>query len=218
FFVLGFVFQKSAEEKINWLANAYDVSDAGDLAFVKYNMGKPEMYIKSENDVQFVIALTDEIEVLDLKYTPDGKGIVLSTTNWENEDLYSEVSIVHLDTLERERLFDVEALITEMKFDPKDEQKLYYLMARTYERYSPIAQEYTHGFDIFHVDLTTKEHFAHSDLHKYSITSLQVSNEEEALYVQMDDDFSAETADDIFETKQRIFELQLDRTDGFSVV
>lgn len=216
--VFGFVFEKSEVEKINWLADAFDVSHTGDLAFIKYNMGIAEMYIKSEDEVQFIVSLSEEKEVVDLKYTPDGKAIVLSTASWESDDLDSEVSLFHLDTFEWEELFDVEALITELQFDPKDANKLYYLMARTFESYSPIAREYPHGFDIFHVDLATKEHFTHSDLQKYSMASLQVSKEKEALYVQMDDDFFAETADEIFESKQRVFELQFGSTDGFTVI
>lgn len=215
--VLGFMFAKSDEERINWLAEAYDVSHTGDLAFVKYNMGKPEIYIKSENQVQFIVSLSDDTVVLDLTFTPDSNGVVLSTMNRNSDELLTEVSIFHLDTFEMDSLFEVEALITEIQFNPKDDQKLYYLMARTYESYSPIAREHPHDFDVFHVDLLTMEHFTHSNLRKYSMRSLQVSAEDEAIYVQMDDDFLVETEDELFESVERIFELPLDSEEGFTI-
>lgn len=215
--VLGFMFKKTEEEKINWLAEAYDVSHEGDLIFVKYNKGTPEIYRKQQGRVEFIFSLANDTEVLDIAYTPDGKEIVYATTRRDSDDLSTDVTRLNIETMEMEELFKVEALITELQFDPKDAQKLYYLMARTFENYSPIVREYPHNFDLFHVDLRTMEHIAHSDFKKYSMRSLQVSAEKEAVYVQMDDDFLVETADELFESKQRIFELILDSKEGFTV-
>lgn len=215
--VIGLVFKKTDEEKVNWLAEAYDVSYEGDVIFVKYNKGTPEIYRNRKGQVEFIVSLADETEVLDIAYAPKGKEIAFSTTKRDSSELSTDVTRFNIENMELELLFKVEGLITEIKYDPKDAQKLYYLMARTFENYSPIVREYPHNFDLFHVDLRTMEHVAHSDFKKYSMRSLQVSAEDEAVYVQMDDDFLVETADELFESKQRIFELVLDSKEGFTV-
>src|SRR5699024_3154524 len=122
------------------------------------------------------------------------------------------------DTFEMELLFQLDGLVTEIQFDPKDEQKLYYLLAATNESYSPIAKAHPHDFDIYHVDLSTKKHFMHTNLKQYSMRSLQVSAEKEAIYVQMDDESQDEFDEGYGESKQRIFELPLEPTEEMIVL
>src|SRR5699024_6487948 len=105
--VLGFVYEKTDEEKINWLAEAYDVSHEGDVIFVKYKMGKPEIYRNRNGQVDFIVSLADETEVLDVVYAPNGKEIVYSTTKRDSEQLSTDVTRLNLETLEMEQLFNV---------------------------------------------------------------------------------------------------------------
>lgn len=211
--VLGIIFSKTEEEKINWLAEAYDVSETGDLVFVKYNEGVAEIYRNTDSHVEFIVSLQVEKELLDITFAPSGNELVFSTTDWEYERLVSDVQSLNLDTFEMETLFQLDGLVTEIQFDPKDSQKLYYLMAATNESYSPIAKAHPHDFDIYHVDLNTKKHFIHTNLKQYSMSSLQVSAEKEAIYVQMDDMSQVDTGEDYTEIKQRIFELPLESTE-----
>lgn len=208
--VLGFVFTASDKNKINWLSAAYDISRKGDVVFVKYNAGKPEVYQNSNNDIQLLMSVTDEEEIVDIAFTPDDQALVFVSSSWKSDELYSVVSKLELATLEVETLFEMDALVTELAFDPNNEGRLYYLKAETFENYSPIAQEHPHGFDIFTYELELDKHSRQTEFNKYSMTSLQVSSNEEAVYVQMDDDFNAETADEIFETKQRAFKISLE--------
>ncbi|HZW68742.1 MAG TPA: hypothetical protein VFF20_09075 [Pseudogracilibacillus sp.] len=216
--VLGMVFSKTEEEKVNWLAEAYDVSEAGDLVFVKYNKGVAEIYQNTDGKVEFIVSLQAEKELLDITFTPSGSELVFSTTDWEYERLVSDVQSINLDTFEMELLFQLDGLVTEIQFDPKDEQKLYYLLAATNESYSPIAKAHPHDFDIYHVDLSTKKHFMHTNLKQYSMRSLQVSAEKEAIYVQMDDESQDEFDEGYGESKQRIFELPLEPTEEMIVL
>src|SRR5699024_2548975 len=212
------VFSKTEEEKVNWLAEAYDVSEAGDLVFVKYNKGVAEIYQNTDGKVEFIVSLQAEKELLDITFTPSGSELVFSTTDWEYERLVSDVQSINLDTFEMELLFQLDGLVTEIQFDPKDEQKLYYLLAATNESYSPIAKAHPHDFDIYHVDLSTKKHFMHTNLKQYSMRSLQVSAEKEAIYVQMDDESQDEFDEGYGESKQRIFELPLEPTEEMIVL
>lgn len=215
---VGLLFAKSDEEKINWLAEAYDVSEQGDIAFVKYNEGKPELYIKSADKIQLVAQLLDTKEITDLAFSPKGKELFYVEIEREKGKLHSKVNSVHIQSLETKHIFEDESIITEIEFDPKNEEKIYYLKAKTFENYSPIARAYPHEYDIYHFNLQTKEHVQHTDLNKYSMTSLQVSDVEDVVYVQMDDDLTADTPEDIFETKQRIFSIALAEEAGITVL
>lgn len=216
--VLGIAFSKTEKEKINWMAEAYDVSETGDVIFVKYNKGVAEIYRNTDGHVEFIVSLQAEKELLDIAITPSGNELVFSTADWDYESLVSDVQSFNLHTFEMESLFQLNGLVTEIQFDPKDEQKLYYLLAATNESYSPIAKAHPHDLDIYHVNLTTKKHFMHTNLKQYSMSSLQVSAEKEALYVQMDDMSQVDTGEEYTEIKQRIFELPLEPSEEMIVL
>ena len=100
-------------------------------------------------------------------------------------------------------------LVTELAFDPKDSELLFYLQAATFTNYSPIAGERPHDFDVHSIHLKDNVQTKYTDLKKYSMQSLQVSATDESVYVQMDDDENVQTAEDVFISKQRIFEIPL---------
>src|SRR5699024_6925272 len=218
--VLGFIYAKTEEEKINWLAPIYDVSHQGDLAFVKYNEGKPEIYLKSDDSTRLVLQLSDTMEILDITFVPnnDNGDIIFSVTEGNHKELSSVVYLLDCDTSQTSILFEKDALITEITFDPKNEHKLYYLQANKFESYSPIAQAHPHEFDIYDFNVETEEHVQHTTLNKYSMSSLQVSDTKDAVYVQMDDDVDAHTAEEIFDVKERIFEIPLNDEKEMSVL
>lgn len=208
--VLGIVISPSEEAKINWLANTFDVSHEEDIYFIKYNAGKPEVYKSDPDHVELLATLQETKEVTDIALTADETALLIVTTNRESDELHSVVSKLDLTTFKRETIFEEQSLITEIAIDTKNEEHLYYLKAETFENYSPVAQASSHDFDIYKFDFKTKEHEQLTELSKYSMKSLRVSDEEATLYVQMDDDLHAESAGELFETKQRIFKVVLE--------
>ncbi|WP_163970393.1 TolB family protein [Oceanobacillus halotolerans] len=107
--------------------------------------------------------------------------------------------------------------MTEIAFDTKNDDFIYYLKAGTFENYSPISSARPHDFDIHHYQISTDESKQHTDRKSYLMQSLQVSTEGNGIYFVMFDDANAETADDIFEAHQRIFYLSLDESDDLRV-
>ncbi|MBE1554514.1 hypothetical protein [Sporosarcina limicola] len=130
----------------------------------------------------------------------------------------SVVNILTMKTLENKELFKEGVLITEIDFDPKDRNVIYYLLAETFENYSPIAGVNPHEFDLYSYRILENVHSRHTELNKYSMQSLNVSSTGGSALVQMDDDVHAETAEDLFASKQRIFEVSLDSSDAISMV
>src|SRR5690625_2138218 len=83
---LGVIFSKSEFEKINGLANVFDVSDDGLLAYVYYEEGKPSIYLNRDDEISQLIQLTDAEEIVDIAFTTNGNEIVYAGTNWEKVD------------------------------------------------------------------------------------------------------------------------------------
>lgn len=215
----GLVFQKSEAEKINGLSSSYDVSEQF-LSYVKYDHGKPNLYLYHIEDrtkeklVEFAI---DQV-IVDPTFSHDGKRLTFIVRNKNSEE--DESSMIYqydVTTKESKELFHTENLITELAFSPNDDL-LYYLRAGTYTNYSPIAGKRPHEFDIFSYDLANDQHRQITNLQKYAMNSLQVSLDGKLLFVQMDDDFAAETADDIFAMRQKIFQIPLDAPNELSVL
>jgi len=126
--------------------------------------------------------------------------------------------LLTIETLEQKRLFGDRGLITEISFDPKDADRLFYVRAETYENYLPIASAYPHEFDLFSYCISDGEKTRHTELEQYSMRSLNVSRIDNAVFVQMDDDADVKTAEDIFETKQRIFRISTEQSEDISVI
>lgn len=220
FIVLGIIFSKTEEEKINGLAAIFDVSNQGKLAYVSYDAGNPEIYVLQNDVEQLAVSLPSPNEILDIAFSSDDSQLYYTVTERiEDSDILSS-SLYMLDTrsFDTKEIFEIDGLTLDITFDPKDNQKLFYLRANTFENYSPIARAYPHGFDVYSFHLETKEHVQHTHLDKYEMASLQVSHVDEKVYVRMNDDMSAETAEESFETKQKIFEIPLENPQTMNTV
>lgn len=216
--VIGFIFNKTEDEKLNGLTEVFDISSNGTIAYVMYNEGEQQIVIKNENELSNLYIHEDKV-ISDLAFSPDGSSLVYSMSLKDVEaELLSTINLVDVATLEERNLFQETGLITELAFDPKDEDLLFYIKADTFENYSPIARANPHEFDIFSYNVTEENHTQYTNLKKYSMNSLQVSSSDEAVYIQMFDDETAETADEIFEAHLRIFKIPLDDPEALSVI
>lgn len=218
FIVLGLVFDKSENEKQQGLTDNYDVSIDGRIAYVKYDKGKAGIYL-TNGAGEPIVQLPVEQTILDINFSKDGKTLayVVSDKVMDAES-GSAVHLVNIETLEDQIAFSSKSIITELAFDPKDPDQLFYLQAGVFTNYSPITGPRPHDFDVHSYDLAEKKHTQYTELKKYSMRSLQVSASDETVFVQMDDDENAQTADDIFESRQRIFQIPLDAPDEKSII
>ncbi|QTN00619.1 hypothetical protein ERJ70_15745 [Sediminibacillus dalangtanensis] len=211
--ILGVVFGKEEFEKQQGLTGIYDISPDGSIAYVYFDEGHPGIYFEndSHNPNEPLVELSIDQEILDISFSPDGSSFTYVTSGKDKQaGMASSVHKYYPATNHDEELFNGESLITEIEFDPKDSDTLYFLQAGTFESYSPIASAHPHDFDVFSFDLSSGKTERHTDLKKYNMKSLKVSSREQAVFWQMDDDMDTETADDIFESHQRIFKLPLD--------
>lgn len=217
---LGFVFSKSELEKLRGLTDVYDVSEDGAIAYVSYQAEGPIIYLKQDKGKpKLVTQLSADIDVLDISFTPDASSFAYVASNAEiADDLESTVHLVNVQSHESKILFHDPSLITEIKFDPKDEEVLFYLRAGTFENYSPIASARPHNFDIFSYQIDEQERTRYTHLDAYAMSSLQVSEADNHVFIQMYDDGNSQTAEDIFEVTQKVFQVPLDRPDELSVI
>ncbi|WP_342536267.1 hypothetical protein [Sporosarcina sp. FSL K6-3508] len=217
FVVLGFVFDKDENQKQNGLTEVYSVSSDGKIAYVVYEKGQANLYMTLQE--QPLIQLPVEKEIVDLTFSEDGKRLAFAVTNKDREqDAETDIHVVQLDSLEDEQILSVDSLITEVAFDPKNPELLFYLQAATFTNYSPVASKHPHDFDVHSYHLKEQTHTQYTDMKKYSMASLQVSSKDKSVFVQMDDDENVESADEVFSSSQRIFEIPLDDPDGKSII
>lgn len=218
FVVLGLLFEKDENEKQNGWTGMYDVSEDGSIAYVAFDKGKAGIYIPGGNEKP-VIQLPVDQTILDISFSKDGKKLAYVVSDKEmSRSSASEVRLLQMETFADQPVFHEKALITELAFDPKDSELLFYLQAETFTNYSPVAGEQPHDFDVHSIHLTENEHTQYTDLKKYSMRSLQVSATEESVFIQMDDDEHVQTAEDVFASKQRIFEIPLHAPDEKRVI
>lgn len=220
FIVLGNMFAKEDYEKQNGLSDVFAVSSKGKLAFVQYRDGKPMLFIADDNgEMQELIDEKSEQHTISyLSFSVDGTKLVYVVNKKDLENNVTELFEYNLnDYTKQQILLQEENIITQAIFAP-DGENLYLLSAGTFENYSPIARKNPHNFNIFRFNLKTKQLEQLTDLDSYSIGSLAVSRNGEKLYftqADMSDDASAE---EIFSSKQQIFEMELSNPDKLSVL
>ncbi|EGQ26045.1 hypothetical protein HMPREF9372_1912 [Sporosarcina newyorkensis 2681] len=217
FIVLGFVFDKDENQKQNGLTEVYDVSSDGEIAYVVYEKGQANLYLTLQE--QPLLQLPIEKEIVDLTFSEDGKRLAFAIINKDREqDAETDIHVVRLDSLGDEHILSVDSLITEVAFDPKNPELLFYLQAAKFTNYSPVAAKHPHDFDVHSYHLKEQTYTKYTDMKKYNMASLQVSSEKESVFVQMDDDDDVQSADDVFSSSQRIFEIPLDEPDEKSII
>lgn len=218
--VLGLIFNKTDLEKINGFTSLFAISKDNQIAYVYHNEGKSEIYLHN-NETDPLVILDAEKVVTDIVFSPNSSSLIYVVNDMNIDDASKLISIVYelkLSSKQQTELFRENKIITEITFDPKDENKLFYLGAATFENYSPIVRAAPHDFDIYSYSFTSEELNRHTTFEKYNITSLQISNTEHIAYVQMADDFQAETADDLFAMQQKIFEIPLTDPENWHII
>ncbi|MGC8230933.1 hypothetical protein ACP2W0_18250 [Pseudobacillus badius] len=218
--VIGSLFDKEENEKQNGWSSDFDVSKQGTIAYVNYVKGKPEIHLYNpEQSLKMkALELKHDQFILDPSFSNDGSALFYIAANKDSdEELASTVHQYNLETKEDKELFSVQSAITDIECSPKG-KSLFYLQAGVFKNYSPIASKRPHDFDLHEYRLADKKQIKHTSLKKYSMDSLKVAQDGKSVFVQMPDDENVKTAEDSFESSQKIFQFLLDQPANFKVV
>jgi len=218
--VIGLIFDKKEFEKQQGRTAIYDISPDGTIAYVFYNEGHPGIYLHNEtaNPREPLVELNIDRDIVDLSFSADGKMLAYSSSyKNKREELKSTIHVVYMDTNTEHELLAENTLITEVEYHPTNPDFIYYLKAGTFENYSPIASARPHDFDLFSYQFSNGETKQYTNLKKYMMESLRISAHENIAYVTMDDDEHVQTAEDVFETHQRIFSIDLNEPNAIVV-
>src|SRR5699024_2570635 len=107
-------------------------------------------------------------------FSSEGQKIAFIVERVEDEQPFGELKMIDLESGKMEEITNEGNHITEVAFSPNGDD-LYFLQSSVYENYSPIASERPHGFDIFHIDIITKEVEQITIKDEYSMTDLTVT-------------------------------------------
>jgi len=155
----------------------YENGDAS-LYFVPTTGGDAELLAEPEEGKSFIHPV----------FSPDGEKVVFIEQWDEEEQPFGELRIIDVESRQIEELTNEGNHITEAAFSPNGDH-LYFLQSSVYENYSPIASERPHGFDIFHMDIHTKEIEQITDKEFYSLSDLTVTPDgNELMYHSFRDD------------------------------
>jgi len=209
--LVGNKFAKEDHEKQNGYSDIFTLSSTDKLAFVQYSDGKPMLFIADENGEtqELIDEKSAQHTISHLAFSSDGKKLLYIVNNKDLENNTSELFEYDLENYTKHTLFVQEdSIITEAIYSP-DGASLYMLGAGTFENYSPIAPKNPHDFNIFQYHSTTGQLEQLTQLDSYSINSLAVSKNGEKLYFIQDGTTDPSTAEEVFSSKLRIFELAL---------
>lgn len=215
--VIGLLLKEDENQKQTGLTDIYDVSLNGDISYVVYEKGSAKLFEKGKE--QPLLQLPVDKYITDLAYSNDGKQLVFAVSDKNlEENIGSELHALQLDSLKEEIIFSVKGLITEVVFDPKHPDLLFYLQADTYTNYSPIASKRPHDLDVHSYNLRERVRTKHTEMKNYDMASLQVSAQRNSVFVQMNDDLDVGTAEDLFATSQKVYEIPLDNPNGKLII
>lgn len=215
--VLGIMFDKTEYEKLEGLTGVYDVSNEGLIAYVVYDSGRPGIYL--QHDAQTfqnpIFELDVDQEISDLSFSPDGLSLAYIVDNKERQvDPGSLILLMDIQTFKQKRLFQQKGLVTEIVFDPKDSDFLFFVAEESIEDESNISvRSFQH--DIFGHRISTEESIRYTELKQDMMHSLNVSASDHTVFVNMYD-LDARMMEN--EAKQGIFRIPIEDPENMSIV
>lgn len=108
--------------------------------------GKAELLAEPEEGASYINPV----------FSPDGKSVAFIKQWEEDEEPLGEAMLVNMENKNTEALTHEGNHVTDVAFSPNGKE-LYMLQSAVYENYSPIASEHPHGFDVYQLDIATKE-------------------------------------------------------------
>ncbi|GGH87135.1 TolB protein [Pullulanibacillus pueri] len=210
---LGFRFNKTEEEKqvafsATNLAEAFTVSENGTIAYLTHGGGKSTLHFYNPNSNLTDPKLTFSSEITDLTFSQDGSKLAyVSVEEMTNKKQRSIVRLYDLNSKKDTQLFSDPRIVREVAFSP-DAHTLFFLGGSSFTHYSPITGDRPHDYDLYQYTIQTKKLRQVTHQKAYEMDSLVVSGDGKSVYVEMSEE--ANTPEEIFAAKQRIFRLPLD--------
>lgn len=205
--VLGAIFQQEPHEKINGFLGLYAVSSNDTIVYLSYDQGVPEIY--THKDGKETLLYTGDIseQIIDMTFSEQADQLYFITGKKEvEEDIRTAVQAINLQSKQVETIFEKEAFMTELAIGPDDDAYIYYIQAHTVTNYSPIASKRPHEMDAYRYHIEKEEHSKLTHFQAYDMASLQVSHDEDTIYMTMESQ-DADTPDEIFEDTFQIWKL-----------
>lgn len=205
----GFMLQKPEEEKAEGLSDAFDAATDGTIGYVSYSEGKAGIHLRNPDGTlsgPLAETATDR-RIADLSFSPDGRTIAYSVVPKDpTKGVSSTVRFLDTESGTDEAALEDDGMITEIRFDPDDPDRLYLLRAAVFENYSPVAAPHPHDFDVHLYRLSDRSMQALTDLKAYEMQSLNVPAGD-SVFFSMFGDEEAETAEETFEAKLGIYRV-----------
>lgn len=163
-FLLTLLYSCNQNKKESYL-NGFDVSpDMKSIVFSYKRDGLYSVYTQAINNGRPMIVFKGLGNYVNPKYTNDGNTIV--SLYYPNTELAPEFHFYDLTALK---------IIKKIKIDPgfvsdytfSTDNKIFYLQAKIFESYSPIAAKSYHDYDIYELDLITSKSKKLSNLNSY---------------------------------------------------
>lgn len=173
---------KCHEDKFTGLDNHVDINMSDDrIVFSYYKDDLASIYTASI-DGEDIAQLTNAKKYSHLWpiYSHDNSKLFYIKTPKNKNKMKSYISMMDIDSENKQDLIEVDGLITEIVFS-NVLQRIFYLKANSYNNYSSIAAKAPHEYDIFSIDINGKNLKQHTSLSDYSITNLNITSDGEKL-------------------------------------
>jgi len=206
--VLGFIFQKTAAEKINGFYGLYDVTADEMIAYVSYEKGVPKIIGKEKDQERILYEGKENETIVDLAFSPNTKSLYYVQRYEDKENPNSAIYEIVLETGNVKQIVKESNYIIEITFDAESGEYLYYIQSSIITNYSPLAPELPHEMDVYRYHVESDAHTQLTHYNAYDMNSLHVDEAAEKLYIQMFDQSMLE--DDISKYESStVYELPL---------
>jgi TolB protein len=118
------------------------------------------------------------------EFSPDGSQILFLSFPLNSNKPQGKINLMNVNGTDTEELPSADGSVSEAVFSPNG-KKIYFLNSGTFERYSPLVQRASHGFDIYSIALDSKEIERLTNKAEYSMSNLSAfSNGKQLLYCE----------------------------------
>lgn len=217
--VLGLKFGKTEHEKLEGLSGVYDVSNQGHIAYIVYENGKPGIFL--QHDAQIfknpVFELDVDQDISDLSFSPDGLSLAYIVDNKDRQvgvGPGSLILLMDIQTFKQKRLFQQKGLVTEIVFDPKDSDLLFFVAGESIENESNMNVR-SFQYDLFGHRISMEETIRYTELNQDMMHSLNVSASDHTVFVNM---YDSDARMMEHKAKQGIFHIPIEDPENMSIV
>lgn len=182
-FVLMLNYSCNSQSKSFNEIRGFDISKNDEYLIYSYKDSMKNTFIKrysflTKSDT-VLISPKKNLFYVNPKYSPDGKKIVFIEYNIKNLET-SSLCFSYNNGASVEYLIKDKGIITEAIFS-EESDKIFFLMAKNYEAYSPIGVLDSHNYDIYSYDILEKKTTKISNIDSYKLGQISIFDKENLL-------------------------------------